>query len=271
MTDRRYGPALLRAKESVARETWVLRYDFEMGSVALPGQFAMVHPGCDELFVLPRPLSILDAGDGWIDFLVKVAGRGSRALVEADLGSAVRILAPLGRGFDLDSLACETLILVAGGVGVVPLHLAARRLVERGRPARRAIFGARAPEDLPRQVWSDGRGGDWELWVQEGAEEGDLHPGLVTEGLERALVDAADATILACGPTAMMQAVVRIGRRTGNRVWLCLEEQMGCGAGVCRACVVDLSGDPGQRVTVCREGPVFESSEIRFLAEETPA
>jgi hypothetical protein len=42
---------------------------------------------------------------------------------------------------------------------------------------------------------------------------------------------------------------------------------MGCGAGVCRACVVDDAHSETRR-TVCLDGPVFDVDQIRFLPED---
>jgi dihydroorotate dehydrogenase electron transfer subunit len=42
-----------------------------------------------------------------------------------------------------------------------------------------------------------------------------------------------------------------------------LEEQMGCGSGVCRACVLP-HADGSRMRTVCTEGPVFALDEIQF-------
>jgi dihydroorotate dehydrogenase electron transfer subunit len=61
----------------------------------------------------------------------------------------------------------------------------------------------------------------------------------------------------------MMKAVAGICRPRGVPLWLCLEEQMGCGAGVCRACVVPDAREPRMR-TVCKEGPVFRLDEIDY-------
>jgi len=44
---------------------------------------------------------------------------------------------------------------------------------------------------------------------------------------------------------------------------------MGCGAGVCRACVVEpRDRSAAAKLTVCRQGPVFRLDEIRYLPEE---
>lgn len=268
MISRRLELAPLTRRTEVARDTFILHYALDLETDIAPGQFAMVHPGRAEEYLLPRPLSILDASDGELQLLVKIAGRGSRALVEAPLGTAFRIFAPLGRGFDLETLSSHPLVLVAGGVGIVPLHLAARRLAASGRPPVKSLFGARRPTDLPMPMFSAGVAGEWELWVEEEAT-GTLRQGLVTRGLEEVLSTVADAVILTCGPTPMMQAVARLGMAAQCPVWLCLEEQMGCGAGVCRSCVVESKDAPAAtKLTVCREGPVMALDSIRYLPEE---
>jgi dihydroorotate dehydrogenase electron transfer subunit len=257
------APVLERWK--VARDTWVIRYGIELQAPVVPGQFAMVHPGDDDRYVLPRPLSILDADDGGMDLLIKVVGRGSEELVGMPVGATARIFGPLGRGFDVAALREREVILVAGGVGLVPLHMLSRRLKALGTTCH-PLFGARAPEDLPMGLLADAPAGPWELWVESDPGVG-LNHGLVTAGLERALEGRPGALVATCGPTPMMQAVARICRDRSVDLQVCLEEQMGCGAGVCRACVIEADTGDRQR-TVCSEGPVFDVREIRFLPED---
>jgi dihydroorotate dehydrogenase electron transfer subunit len=262
---RTMSEARVVAREEVARETVVLRYGIDLERPVDPGQFAMVHPGDDDRYVLPRPLSILDYEGGELSLLIKVAGRGSAELAAQSVGDTVRIFAPLGTSFELDEFIGRPAILVAGGVGVVPLHMLARRLKARGSSPL-PIFGARTPEDLPMPLLGAEPAGPWQLWVESGARD-DLREGLVTRGLEEALDEHPDAIVATCGPTPMMHAVARICRGRGAPLRVCLEEQMGCGAGVCRACVVDDAKGPTRR-TVCLEGPVFDVDAIRFLPEE---
>jgi dihydroorotate dehydrogenase electron transfer subunit len=247
--------------QHVARDTFVLTLSARFEAPPHPGQFVMVHPlreGC----LLGRPFSILDYRDGELDLLVKVVGRGSRALAGLQEEDTVRLFGPLGHGFDAPELLDRPAIFVAGGVGIVPLHWLARRLAPSTRPC--CIFGARTPADLPRAVLRQYEPG-WELWVER-QPEADCHQGLVTEGLARALDCHPAAAVAACGPTPMLQATARLCREQGRRLWVCLEEQMGCGAGVCRACVVP-AADGARMRTVCTEGPVFAIDEIRYARE----
>lgn len=265
MSARTFALSTVIERREVARDTVVTRYAIDLERPVHPGQFAMVHPGDDHAYVLPRPLSILDATDDMIELLIKVAGRGSAELAAMRPGESVRIFAPLGQPFDLDEFCGRPSILVAGGVGVVPLHMLSRQLKSRGEQTL-PLFGARTPADLPLDILAEEPAGPWELWVEEGAG-GQLRAGRVTLGLAEALDRHPDALVATCGPTPMMHAVARICRDRSVPLRVCLEEQMGCGTGVCRACVVD-SVDSPTRKTVCLEGPVFDADRIRFLPED---
>jgi dihydroorotate dehydrogenase electron transfer subunit len=254
---RTLAEATLLERRRVARDTWVLDFEFPLQEKVRPGQFAMVlprDPGC----LLPRPFSILDQDGPRMSLLVKEVGIGSRALSRMEAGESVQAFGPLGSWFDPERLAGRELIMVAGGVGLVPLHRLRRELLDSGGQAPRALFGARSPEDLPRELLEG-----WEQWVEEGAEPG-MGEGLVTRGLEAALEELPDAVVACCGPTPMMKAAARMARACGRACWLCLEEQMGCGAGVCRACVVP-AADQSRMRTVCKEGPVFDLDEIDYV------
>lgn len=263
---RNFGPARVLDRREVARDTVVLGLQVSWTAPVRAGQFAMVHLGDDHEYVLPRPYSILDVRDGRMELLIKTAGRGSRALTRVQPGAVVRVFGPLGRPFDAPELWQRPAILVAGGVGVVPLHLLARELKALDGPAPLPIFGARTPDDLPLSLLGEEPAGPWQLWVEENPRDG-LRHGRVTAGLLEALGATPDAVVATCGPTPMMHAVARICRERSAPLWVCLEEQMGCGAGVCRACVVEDAHEARMR-TVCKEGPVFALDAIRFLPED---
>jgi dihydroorotate dehydrogenase electron transfer subunit len=84
----------------------------------------------------------------------------------------------------------------------------------------------------------------------------------VTELLERALVQAGPATVYACGPTAMMRRAAELSAASARQCFVSLENPMACGFGVCLGCAVPMA-EGGFRL-VCRDGPVFEASEIAW-------
>ena len=62
---------------------------------------------------------------------------------------------------------------------------------------------------------------------------------------------------MACGPTPMLRAL----HRTGIPGQLSFEERMGCGFGACMGCTCHtLVGTK----RVCKDGPVFSTSEVTF-------
>lgn len=265
---RTYIECPIVGRRDVARDTVIISFGVDFEEPLVAGQFAMVHTGDDDGYVLPRPYSILEAEPGRMDLLVKVAGRGSRELTRMREGDSVRVFAPLGTGFDHADFRGRPTVLVAGGVGVVPLFRLARELKAMGE-AVRPLFGARTPADLPMELLGVDPAGPWDLWVETdpGAEH---RQGLITVGLEEALDAAPDAVVATCGPTPMMHAVARICRDRKAPLYVCLEEQMGCGSGVCRACVIEDSAEERMR-TVCKDGPVFSVDAIRFLPEDQPS
>ena len=93
-----------------------------------PGQFVMVRmeKGGDPF--LSRPFSIYSAyshgSNTYIEILYKVVGKGTEAFSELREGDTLKILGPLGKGFDIPPTG-KTAVLIAGGVGIAPLSFLA--------------------------------------------------------------------------------------------------------------------------------------------------
>jgi dihydroorotate dehydrogenase electron transfer subunit len=172
-----------------------------------PGQFAMLNLVGPAEMVLRRPFSILASADDEMSFLYRVAGRGTALLAAAREGDRVACLAPLGTPFPAPQSGLPV-ILLAGGVGVPPLHAWWERY---RRPGDLAFFGGRDGGDVP---WSllDG----WRVSVDaaNGVPAGrEAFAGLVTALCTQDLARAGMAgpyQVLACGPHA---AAARGGAR----------------------------------------------------------
>ena len=91
---------------------------------ARPGSFA--HLDCGPALALRRPLSILraDPEAGWVEFLYKAVGYGTRALARRHVGETLSMLGPIGVPFRLDADRPRPL-LIGGGVGIPPMVFAA--------------------------------------------------------------------------------------------------------------------------------------------------
>ena len=246
-------------REALGGEYFRLRLRPARPFEAQPGQFVMVKvsEGIDPL--LRRPFSIhrmVESESGEFEILFRVAGSGTRLLSRAHVGDRLDVLAPLGRGFRL--LGARPLI-VGGGIGVAPLLFLAEALLSQGsRP--KLLVGGRRDRDILCH-------GDFECLAVPFAaatEDGSLgEPGLVTRLLERELdQDAPPATVYACGPMPMLAAVSRLCRERATPCQVSLEAHMACGVGACLGCVVP--GEKAPYLRVCKEGPVFDSEDIRW-------
>jgi len=203
-----------------------------------PGQFFMLRaePAPADAY-LPRAVSAAWVGDGEIAFLLDVRGPGTRALAAA---GTVSVLGPLGRGFDL---APGPAILVGGGIGAAILPWLRRRLAPLGDV--RTVLGFRSEAHA----------------VCAGLVDPDatvvLDPVLVTDPLARLL--PADATVYACGPDRMLEAVAALCAEHDVPCQLAMEAAMACGFGACYGCAVRIDGTWKR---LCIEGPVVEAARV---------
>ena len=225
-----------------------------------PGQFYMLAAaerwgaGADERPYLPRAFSFLRATGGTVAFMLEDVGPGTRRLGELAAGDELWLVGPLGIGFSPPPAGARAL-LVGGGVGVPPLAAWADTLAEQGaagceallgfRDARRAE-GARLLDAAPVRVATD---------------DGSVgHHGLVTELLAQALDADPAATVYACGPRAMLEAVRALCAERGLHAQLALEAGMACGFGACYGCAVPLAA--GGYARLCVDGPVLDAGRI---------
>ncbi len=225
-----------------------------------PGQFYMLRGdwGADPL--LARPLSILgeDSKSRTAAFLLKVVGEGTRRLYEMDAGEHVFGLGPLGRPFPTDFKAPGPIVLVGGGVGVVPLVYLAEKLRSTGIPLR-FLQGARSAGDLLLLKKLEAVGVSPATTTEDGSHG---ERGLVTAPLEKLLAEEEPQAVCACGPAPMLKAVSRLCRGRAP-LYVSLEARMGCGYGVCLGCVVAVERNNKRAYErVCKEGPVFDGEAV---------
>jgi dihydroorotate dehydrogenase (NAD+) catalytic subunit len=239
------------------------------GPVPQPGQFYMLAgergwgEGGGRPF-LPRAISVAEAAPAKqgvrLDFLVEGVGPGTDRLCELEAGEGVWLTGPLGNAFSTPQQVnpdAAGAILVGGGIGIAPLAIWRRHLVERGIPLR-VLLGFRNQEHS---------GGLDELFCSRGtlcpdvrlaSEDGHAgHQGYVTDLLAAMLAgdDATSAVVYSCGPPAMLEAVRTLCDQQGISCQLAEESPMACGFGACYGCAVPKPG--GGYIRLCVDGPVL--------------
>ncbi|RLB73266.1 MAG: dihydroorotate dehydrogenase electron transfer subunit [Deltaproteobacteria bacterium] len=241
-----------------------------------PGQFVMFRVQRSLPPLLRRPFGIFRVGfmpadcdnmaaKEFIEIIYKVVGSGTEIMQGLHQGDPVELLGPLGTGFDCGDAAGEK-ILVGGGIGLVPLYSLAEQLVQTSRV--RLLMGGRTRDDIITVTEFERLG--VETYVS--TEDGSLgEEGLVTRVLERKLDKYPDASVFACGPMPMIEAVQKICLRYEVPLQVSLEALMACGVGACLSCVVKGEGHSESEphyLCTCTSGPVFAAEKLDWTHSE---
>jgi dihydroorotate dehydrogenase electron transfer subunit len=130
-------------------------------------------------------------------------------------------------------------------------------------PCLEVFLGGKTAEDILCVADFKAAGGR----VQVATEDGSLGArGLVTELVEPFLASqgAPGTQIYGCGPAGMLEAVGRLAEALEIPCHLSLEANMACGFGACMGCAVPVRGPEPRYKLCCKDGPVFEASEVAW-------
>lgn len=223
-----------------------------------PGQFVHLKVSNHLDPLLRRPISISDIQKDKNQFtmIYRAEGKGTRLLSEKKPGDTVDVLGPLGNGFPVhEAKTGETALLVGGGIGVPPLYELSKQLVSRGVRVIH-VLGFQSENVV--------------FYNKEFSDLGDTYVATVdgsygTKGFVTTIIEEqklAFDVLYSCGPTPMLRALET--NYKDKKVYLSLEERMGCGIGACFACVCHTGDDPTGYTykKVCSDGPVFKAGEV---------
>jgi len=247
------------SQKEIAENIYELTLQGELvQSMNEPGQFVhiKVSNGFDPL--LRRPISIanIDLFNNQFTMIYRKEGRGTTLLSEKLAGEKVDVLGPLGNGFPVEAVKSgETALLVGGGIGVPPLYELSQRLVERGVKVIHVLGFQSKAAVFYEEAFA--RLGDTFIATVDGTHG---TKGFVTNVIEDNNLDFD--VLYTCGPTPMLRALEQ--GYSHKKVYLSLEERMGCGIGACFACVCHTGDDPTGYTykKVCSDGPVFKAGEV---------
>lgn len=271
-----YQPAparIMRISEEVA-DTRLFDLRFEAPDLAErfqynPGQFIQL----SILGVGEAPFSLPSSPTrrGAFQLCIRRAGTFTNYLFDhVHEGDLVGVRGPLGNGFPIDQFAGHDLLLVAGGLGMVPLRGLLQYLIDlRHRFGRvMLVYGSRTPDQVlfRSELTSMSRRGDAEITLTVDATTGqpwDGKVGVVTQLVDSLNVDVPKTFAVACGPPVFYQFLLERLVAAGfgkDRIFLSLERRMECGVGKCGHCAV------GYTFT-CLHGPVFSYWDAINLPE----
>lgn len=250
---------------------------------ALPGSFA--HIQCDPQLPMRRPISIMRVAKtaGWVDFLYKIEGEGTRLLSMRKAGEHISMLAPIGQPFKTQ-LQRSRPLLIGGGVGIPPMIFLAESLhalQDSYQPL--VIMGSEVPfpfEPATSAIKVDGIDNDvsacmplmdnWNIPSRLASLQGyaGCFQGYVTDLARQWLENLSEnerqqVQIFSCGPHPMLEAVAKLAQEFHLPCQVSLEEYMACAVGGCAGCVVEVKTPDGPAMKrVCVDGPVFDAASV---------
>ena len=223
-----------------------------------PGQFVMLSVlGTGEA---PISISSSPTRPGIIELCVRRAGRVTEALYRLNHNDVVGIRGPYGNGFPIEEMQGNSLLIIAGGLGLAPLRSLLWYALDNRSLFKDVtlMYGAKSPADViardelvsltNRQylnclltVDKDDTG----TWKE--------HVGLLPHLFDYATIDSNNTYAAVCGPPIVFKFVLQklLERNfSKNRILMSLERRMKCGVGKCGHCSV------GYKYT-CVHGPIF--------------
>lgn len=245
--------------QELSNNYFLLKLTPSDSSLELPyaeaGQFVEVRVDKSPTTFLRRPISInfinFETRELWL--LIQKIGDGTRELAKLVKNDILNIIYPLGNSFSMPESNDSKVLLIGGGVGVAPMLYLGKVLSDRGLTPD-FLLGFRSQSDI--------------VLLDEFKKYGNVHittedgsfgeKGYVTN---HSVFSNQIDKIFTCGPKPMMQAVARIAKEKSIDCEVSLENTMACGFGVCLCCVENTVDG---HVCVCKEGPVFNISKLKW-------
>ncbi len=215
----------------------------DISDITSPGQFVNIK--IDGLF-LRRPISVCDAEGDTLTIIYKVVGKGTKALSGMKEGK-LDVLTGLGNGYDT-SVSGDEVLLLGGGVGVPPLYMLCKKLIQEGKKVS-VVLGFNTKSEVFYENEFKELGAEIYVTTVDGSY-----------GIKGFVTDAAKdinySYFYTCGPEPMLKAIYKATDVSGQ---FSFEERMGCGFGACMGC--SCKTVTGYK-RICKDGPVLVKEEI---------
>lgn len=235
----------------------------------MPGQFVQF-----SIFgVGEAPISISSSptkkDKGTFEVCVRNVGVFTSALHKLDVGDKVGVRGPFGKPYPIDEIKGNDLIMVAGGLGIVPLRSLIKFVMDKRRDfgAVTVLLGCKAPKERlftdEVEEWGNMTDINYACTVDRADPDWKGNVGVITTLIPGVDIDVKRTYAVVVGPPIMYKFVVAELLKKGlqtKQIVLSLERRMKCGLGKCGHCQINDK-------YVCQDGPTFTYDEIRGLEE----
>ena len=248
--------------EKIADDYYCLSFTWNSKEIPLPGQFLTIRTTHLTTPLLRRPfaLSSFNSNEMIGSIIFQKIGEGTTLMCCLKSGDKLDILGPLGNSFQ-DKIFTDKKqkhIVVAGGIGTGPMLFLADHLKKDGKEPL-LIIGCRTSSLIPFDVLNE------EISTVICTDDGSYgYKGTVLDYM-KSLSDINSKTyIYCCGPEPMLKGCHFFSKEINARCIVSLEQIMACGVGACMGCTCETVGEK-KYARVCKDGPVFKSSDVKWI------
>ncbi|NQV38552.1 MAG: FAD/NAD(P)-binding protein [Candidatus Marinimicrobia bacterium] len=232
-----------------------------------PGQFVQV-----SLFGIGEaPISVTSSPTkkGTFELCVRNVGMLTKVLHGYEAGSKLGIRGPFGNGFDVDHFKGKDILIVGGGIGIVPLRSLINYVIDNQSDYGRLIilYGAKHPDELlfkdELKTWVQSPKIECHITVDQPSPDWNGHAGVITTLIPELKLNLQNTITTVVGPPIMYKFVLmalKAKHIPEENIYVSLERRMKCGVGKCGHCQINHS-------YVCQDGPVYHYPEIKDLPE----
>jgi sulfhydrogenase subunit gamma (sulfur reductase) len=232
-----------------------------------PGQFVEVSIfGVGEA---PFSVSSSPTRRGEFELGIRRVGMLTDVLAGYTAGQRIGIRGPYGHGIDVERFRGRDVLIVAGGIGLVPMRSMINYVLDRPDEFGRLTicYGSRSDRELlftdELERWRADPKVDLQVTVDHGSDAWTGRTGVITTLLPGLELDLENLACCVCGPPIMYRYALLALRSRGVKekdIWMSLERRMKCGVGKCGHCQINGS-------YVCQDGPVYHYPDIKALQE----
>ncbi len=264
-TPRRYR---IEAHHADTADVFTLRLRPVAGKVPafVPGQFNMLYVfGHGESAISLGGDPIADVRQNHLQHTLRAVGNVTNALQKLPVGSSIGVRGPFGVGWPVDELRGQDVVIVAGGLGLVPLAPLVRQILRQRADFGRVqiLYGSRNVDDRlyteEAAHWAGFANVEVYQTVDAATPGWNGHIGTVTHLIPSLRLSPENTVALVCGPEIMMRFTIMALVQAGlpdTAIYLSMERHMQCALGFCGHCLY------GPEL-VCRDGPVFRYDRLR--------
>lgn len=217
----------------------------------------------------PFSVSSSPTRKGVFELGIRKVGMLTEVLAGYEVGTRIGIRGPFGNGIDVEKFKGKDVLIVAGGIGLVPMRSMINYVIDRPGDFGKLhiVYGSRSDTELlftdELKQWEENPEIDYQVTVDSGSPDWKGNTGVITTLIPGLELDLDNTVCCVCGPPVMYRFALMALKSKGlkdENIYMSLERRMKCGVGKCGHCQINGS-------YVCQDGPVYSYNEIKSLQE----